>query len=71
MTNADPEQRPTADQALHQWLEIRGTIFVVNREWRPRPRVEYSLETASLDVMSAYSVSVYFARAVYQRLCGR
>ncbi|KAF9649332.1 kinase-like protein, partial [Thelephora ganbajun] len=45
MTNADPEQRPTAKEVLRQWLETRQTISVVNMEWRPRPRMENILGT--------------------------
>lgn len=70
LTRTDPEQRPTAEQAFNQWLEIRETIFTVNREWRPRPRVEHPLETAARDAISMYGVSTRFARAVYERLCG-
>jgi len=64
MIARDPEQRPSAEEALCQWLEIREKILVVNREWRPRPRTEHVLETATLDAMSLYNVSVYFAYTV-------
>ena len=71
MTNADPEQRPTAEKTLHLWLETRETTLAINREWRPRPREEYLLETAALDAISVYRVSMNFAWAVFERLCRR
>lgn len=71
MTHGDPEQRPKAEEALREWLETRETISTVNKEWRPRPRTENPLETAVLDAMSLYSVSVFFAMAAYEGLCRR
>ena len=67
----DPEQRPKAEEALGEWLKMRETVSTVNKEWRPRPRTEHPLETAVLDAMSLYSVSVYFARAAYEGLFRR
>lgn len=71
MTHGDPEQRPNAEEALREWLQIRETIYTVNKEWRPRPRTEHVLETAVLDAMSLCSISVDFARAVLEGVCGR
>ena len=71
MADRDPEQRPTAEEALRRWLEVRETIPAVDMEWRPRPRVEHFLETAALDAMSLYDASVHFARIVFESLCRR
>jgi len=71
MTDTDPEQRPTASDALHEWLRLREAIMVLKREWRPRPRQEHPLETVAFDATSLYSISVNFARAVSDRLCRR
>ena len=71
MTTIDPEQRPTAQEVRTQWLEVRETTPPVNREWRPRPRGEHLLETAALDAMAVYTVSMHFAWAVFEKLCRR
>ena len=71
MADRDPEQRPTAEEALRRWLEIQETILAVEMEWRPYPRVEHLLETEALDAMSLYDVSVHFAHVVFESLCRR
>jgi len=71
MVLTDPEQRPTAEEALRHWLELRKSILPINWEWRPRPRTEHLLETMALDAVSLYDVSVYFARDVFERFCRR
>jgi len=71
MTHTDPEQRPTANEALRQWLETRETVSAINREWRPCPRTESVLEWAALDVVSLYNISVYFAWATFGALFRR
>jgi len=71
MTLSEPEQRPTAEEARRRWVEIRETLLAVNMEWRPRPRAEHVLETVALDAVSLYDLSVHFARAVYEKFCGR
>ena len=71
MTDMDPEQRPTADDALRQWSKLREEIPTLKREWRPRPREEHVLETVVLDATSLCSLSVYFAGVVADGLCRR
>jgi len=71
MTDTDPEQRPTASDALRKWSELRGAIPVLKGERRPRPRKEHVLETVAFVAMSLYSFLVNFARAFSDWLCGR
>jgi len=71
MTLGDPEQRPTAEDALREWSEIRKTISTAHGEWRPRPSEEHPLATFVLDVVSLYQLSMSFARACVQGLRGR
>jgi hypothetical protein len=71
MTHQDPEQRPTAEEALRQWSDIRGGIYTLNKEWRPRPREDDILGIAAVDVASLYDVSIYFTRAIFGGLYER
>ena len=71
MTYRDPEQRPTAEEALREWSAIREGIYTINKEWRPRSRTEDVLGAAILDVVSLFDVSMYFTRAVLEGLYGR
>lgn len=68
MTALDPEQRPTAGDALREWREIRGTISTIKNEWRPRPRDEDPLSQVVLDVISLYKFFMYFARSCISRV---
>jgi len=67
MITQDPEQRPSADEALRDWCRLREGICAVNREWRPRPREENLLGIA-LDVISLCDVSLYYTRAIIEGL---
>jgi len=70
MVNDDPEQRPSAEEALQLWSEIRNRISTAHREWRPRPFDEHLLATFALDVVSLYRLSMYFASACVEGLRG-
>ena len=70
MTDTDPEQRPTASDALRKWSELREAIPTFKREWRLRPHEEHVLETVAFAVTSLYSLTVNFARAFSDWLCG-
>ena len=69
LTAMDPEQRLTAKQALHVWIEIRENIPTVGREWRLRPREEDAWEAATQDAVSLLNVSMHFARVAAERFC--
>jgi len=71
MTDVDPEERPTAGDALRKWSELREEIPTLKKEWRPRPREENVLETVAFDATSLYSLSMNFARSFSGRLCRR
>ena len=71
MTHQDPEQRPTAEEALREWSELREGIYTINKEWRPRPRAMDVLGTAFLDVVSLCELSMHCTRAVFEGLCGQ
>lgn len=68
MANKDPEQRPTAEDALRQWSEIRESISTAQKEWRPRPRDESALDTVTLDVVSLYRLFMHVARVCVERV---
>lgn len=70
MTHPDPEQRPTAEEALRQWSDLREGIYMLNKEWRPRPRAEDILGTTYIDVASLYDVTMYFTRVIVEGFCG-
>lgn len=52
MTRPNPIDRPRAVEALALWKELRGTVWAINREWRPRPRREHPVEMIFLDSIS-------------------
>ena len=62
MTDEHPERRPTAEEALREWVEVREQIPAIDREWRPRPREEHFVETTARDAISLYEISMNFAR---------
>ena len=70
MSDKDPEQRPSAVDALHQWSKIRETISTVQREWRPRPRDENALDAVTLDVISLYRLFMHVARVCVGSIAG-
>jgi len=51
MTIMSQVLRPTAEDALRDWLEIRDTIPAAHRELMPCPRTEPVPETMTLDAM--------------------
>lgn len=67
MTSIDPGTRPSAEEALLMWRELREEVFTVNKEWRPRPRGEDILGIA-WDMISMYNVTMYFGRSIFGRL---
>ena len=40
MTQADPSNRPSAEQALQRWRTIRARIYTLHRYWRLRSSKE-------------------------------
>jgi len=68
MTRAEPSLRPTANEALARWQEIRKSISAVNREWRPRARKEHPLGAVVLDVASLHRFFMFCAKSFVKRL---
>jgi len=62
MTNRDPMERPTAQEAQIMWFDVRKTVSYINRHWRPRKREQELLVTAALDVVSAVKGALHFAK---------
>jgi hypothetical protein len=70
MTQEVPRQRPSAQEALDDWKEIRKTIGTIHSEWRPRSANEAPVERLALDVVSLYLLFMNFARAVLETVSG-
>ena len=52
------EQRPTAQEALDLWVEIREMIPLIKRVWRPHPSGEDVREAAVQDAISLFNASM-------------
>ena len=68
MTKEKPEERPTAEEARSQWLEVRKGISFVSKEWRPRSGKEQSLETIILDLICRYRIFWRFTYTIVRWL---
>lgn len=62
MTHKDPQARPTAQAALHQWRQIRRRVFALHRVCRLRDRDETIIQTLVLDVISILKVVYVLSR---------
>jgi hypothetical protein len=63
MTNPVPALRPDAAEAFALWKGIRGTVWTIKREWRPRPRLEHPIGTVVYDAISLRQVITTFAKS--------
>lgn len=63
MVQEVPRHRPSAQEALDRWREIKKTIGTIHGEWRPRSVGEDPCERFTLDIVSLYQLFMYFARA--------
>ena len=70
MTQATPHQRPSAQEALSLWREIKKTIGTIHSEWRPRSVDEDCFQRFARDVVSSYLVFMHFARAMVESILG-
>ena len=52
MTQQEPEARPSAEEVLQRWHEIRSDISAIYAFWRLRGRNEVAIGTVILDTMS-------------------
>ena len=70
MTAQLPGQRPSAEEALRDWLRLREGIYTVNKEWRPRPRGDAVLGIV-LDALSICDISMHYTRAFFEGVFGQ
>lgn len=70
MTKAVPRERPSAQEVLDRWKEIKKTVGMIQAEWRPRSVGEDPCQSFVLDVVSLYPLFLYLARAVVGSLSG-
>ena len=68
MTQEDPTRRPTADQALDQWKDIRRNIYVFQQRWRPRPRKDVLMDKLVFDTIALIKLFMYFAGVFISRI---
>ena len=62
MTQENPEDRPSAEQALKQWRRIRQRVLFIQRFCRLRGREEAVIETIVLDIVSVLKVAYIIAK---------
>ena len=62
MTQSDPSERPSAEEALQQWRAIRGRMKFLHRFWSIRYRASPLLCTPLLDIIHALASIPRFAR---------
>jgi len=70
MTDVDPEQRPTAKEALDLWIEVQKKIPMATKMWRPHKTGEDPGEAAVQDIISLFNASKHCARAIFERFWG-
>lgn len=63
MVSRNPDQRPSASEALRDWRAIRRQMYSIQRYWRMRPRKEIWLATLLYDVKAG--VSPYWSLTVF------
>jgi len=68
MTHMTPSRRPTAEEALKQWQEIRKSIWTINREWRPRPRNQNPIGAVVFDAVSLHQFFMFYTKSLVERL---
>ncbi|OCH90630.1 hypothetical protein OBBRIDRAFT_825818 [Obba rivulosa] len=64
MTQTDPTNRPTAEEALREWETIKSHLGFVQRRWRLKPRVEPRARTFVLDIEYWFTLLLHCARRV-------
>ena len=52
MTQQEPEARPSVEEVLQRWHEIRSDISAIDVFWRLRGRNEIAMGTVILDTVS-------------------
>lgn len=62
MTQKNPQDRPSAEQALQQWRQIRQRVLFIQRACRLRGREEALVQTIVLDVVSVLKVAYIIAK---------
>ena len=70
MIQSVPRHRPSAQEALDSWREIKKTVGTTNSEWRPRWAGEDPCQRFVLDVVSLYLVFMHYAKAVVASVSG-
>ncbi|TFY77662.1 hypothetical protein EWM64_g6350 [Hericium alpestre] len=62
MTQYDPEERPSAQQALDQWRTIRRKTWMFKKHWRTSYINEPILVTIILDVLGLIRIGIYLTK---------
>lgn len=68
MTMDEPSDRPDAVETFALWKKIRETVWTINLEWRPRPRIEHPIETVMLDAASLRNFCTLIVQSLVERL---
>lgn len=71
MTAPPPEERPSAEEALRDWLRLREGVYTVNKEWRPRQRGADAVLGIVLDALSICDISLHYTRAFFEGVFGQ
>lgn len=66
-----PDERPTAEEALAQWQEIRKSIPAIRREWRPKSREEHPIDAFVLDAINLHRFFMFCAKSLAKRVVRR
>ena len=67
MISLEPSSRPSAEEALEQWQAIRESIWMLRREWRPRPRKEHPIGSFVFDAISLHQFFMSCAKSFAKR----
>ena len=68
MMQIDPADRPSAEQALEHWREIRDHVKLLHRRWRPREREESIIDVISYDIYYIFSYTGHTLLSFGRRL---